>query len=103
MAVLDGRLSKKQPQATGLVAKKVRKTGTPSDSVQPEDAPVWAVIKDTDTLLNIVWVMMTCYFFTVGDRENSQVEEGKNVLVASCRTSQSKRATNPLVFPQFEF
>ncbi len=49
MAVLDGRLSKKQPQATGLVAKKVRKTGIPSDSVQPQDAPVWAVIKDTGT------------------------------------------------------
>ena len=47
MNVLEERLSKKHPQPIGLVAKKVRKTGTPSESTPPDNVPTWAVIKDT--------------------------------------------------------
>lgn len=46
MGVLDQRVSKK-PQTAGLVAKKVRKIGTFSDSEPPVDAPTWALAKDT--------------------------------------------------------
>ena len=35
MKVLDSRLSKKHPQPTGLVAKKIRKEGEPSTSLPP--------------------------------------------------------------------
>lgn len=45
MSVLERRLSNKQPQAAGLVAKKVCRIGIPSDSVQPSDAPAWSVNK----------------------------------------------------------
>ena len=43
--VLDKRLSKK-PQPAGLVAKKIRKIGTPSDCTPPFNAPAWALIRD---------------------------------------------------------
>ena len=53
MNVLDLRLVKKQPQPSGLVAKKVRKIGTPSDSLPPYDAPSWALDKDTCMYANL--------------------------------------------------
>ena len=53
MNVLEERLLKKQPQPAGLVAKKVRKTGTPSTSTPPENAPTWAIIKDTGMLTSV--------------------------------------------------
>ena len=63
MEVLVERLRKKQPnQTAGLVAKKVRTVGRPSDSLPPPGAPTWAV-KKTDsqngkqcvhTLLNFI-------------------------------------------------
>ncbi len=46
MEVLDGRLSKK-PQPACLVARKVRKIGTPSNCAPPENAPVWALAMDS--------------------------------------------------------
>ena len=50
MNVLEERLLKKKPQSAGLVAKKVRRTGTSSSSTPPDNAPVWAIIKDTGML-----------------------------------------------------
>ena len=45
MEILDDRLTKSQQcqLAVGMVAKKVRKEGTPSDSLPPPDAPSWAL------------------------------------------------------------
>ena len=49
MGVLDERLqTKQQHQTIGLVAKKVRTVGQPSDSLPPPGAPTWAV-KKVDT------------------------------------------------------
>lgn len=42
MNVLEERLSKNKPQPAGLVA-----NGTPSSSTAPENAPTWAIIKDS--------------------------------------------------------
>ena len=45
MAVLNNRLAKNHRQlAFGMVAKKVRKEGAPSNSLPPPDAPSWAVM-----------------------------------------------------------
>ena len=46
MKVLDDRLSKRpqRQSAIGMVAIKVRKEGTPSDSLPPPGAPSWARI-----------------------------------------------------------
>ena len=52
MAVQDKRFSRKQqqqPAAVGLVAKKVRKSGEPSLTKPPPDAPLWAIKKDYHT------------------------------------------------------
>lgn len=47
MTVLEQRFSKKQQkQPLGLIAKKVRKIGEPSDSPPPPGAPVWAIKKE---------------------------------------------------------
>ena len=46
MEVLDTRLAKKNPQSPGIVAKKVRKAGEPSNSLPPTDAPSWAIRKE---------------------------------------------------------
>lgn len=47
MMVLEQRFSKKQKKAPlGLVAKKVRKIGSPSESPPPFGAPLWAVKKE---------------------------------------------------------
>ena len=43
MAALDGRLARKESHPVGLVAKKVRKIGSPSQSLPPANAPSWAV------------------------------------------------------------
>lgn len=43
MSILDERLSKKETHPVGLVAKKVRKIGSPSTSVPPINTPGWAV------------------------------------------------------------
>lgn len=43
MSVLDSRQPKHQKMSTGMVAKKVRKQGAPSDSLPPSDAPSWAL------------------------------------------------------------
>ena len=43
MALLEERLGQKDPHPVGLVAKKVRKIGSPSKSLPPINAPVWAV------------------------------------------------------------
>ena len=43
MALLEERLAQKEPHPVGLVAKKVRKIGSPSKSLPPVNAPVWAV------------------------------------------------------------
>ena len=51
MRVLEQRLSKKQQQLpTGLVARKIRRDGVPSDTLPPPGAPVWAVRKDDQEL-----------------------------------------------------
>jgi hypothetical protein len=46
MAALDGRLARKESHPVGLVAKKVRKIGSPSQSLPPANAPSWAVSPD---------------------------------------------------------
>ncbi len=46
MSTLDSRIAKKQPASPGLVAKKVRKLGEPSNTTPPDDAPKWAVNSD---------------------------------------------------------
>ena len=43
MALLDERLTRRNDSPIGLVAKKVRKIGSPSESLPPTNAPVWAV------------------------------------------------------------
>ena len=43
MALLDLRLAQKEPHPVGLVAKKVRKVGSPSKSSPPINAPVWSI------------------------------------------------------------
>ncbi len=43
MQILDAHAAKKKQQPAGLVAKKVRKEGEPSDCLPPPDAPAWAV------------------------------------------------------------
>ena len=43
MAVLDERLARKESHPVGLVAKKVRKVGSPSLSLPPPYAPAWSV------------------------------------------------------------
>ena len=45
MEVLEDCLAKgpQRQLAVGMVAKKVRKEGTPSDSLPPADAPSWAL------------------------------------------------------------
>lgn len=48
MATLDERVAKKESHPVGLVAKKVRKTGSPSQSVPPANAPSWAVNADSN-------------------------------------------------------
>ena len=60
MEVLDDRLAKSQQRqlAVGMVAKKVRKEGTPSDSPPPSDAPSWAV-KDHAWSASM-WHNITC-------------------------------------------
>ena len=61
MGVLDTRLAKTQQRqlAVGMVAKKVRKEGTPSDSLPPPDAPSWAV-KDHPQVAGM-WCNNYCY------------------------------------------
>ena len=43
MAVLDERLARSNDAPIGLVAKKVRKNGSPSKSLPPANAPPWSV------------------------------------------------------------
>ena len=43
VAILDERLTRTNDSAIGLVAKKVRKIGSPSKSFPPLNAPGWAV------------------------------------------------------------
>ena len=45
MCLLDNRLATKQKSQpiTSLVAKKVRKEGSISESLPPSDAPTWAI------------------------------------------------------------
>ena len=43
MALLDVRLTQKEPHPVGLVAKKVRKVGLPSKSPPPINAPAWSI------------------------------------------------------------
>lgn len=43
MSTLDARLAKKESHPVVLVAKKVRKIGSPSHSLPPPNAPSWAV------------------------------------------------------------
>ena len=43
MAVLDSRMTQEQKMPSGMVAKKVRRQGSPSTSIPPSDAPPWAV------------------------------------------------------------
>ena len=43
MALLDARLAQKESHPVGLVAKKVRKVGSPSKSPPPTNAPVWSI------------------------------------------------------------
>lgn len=66
MAVLDSRLAKNQQRqiATGMVAKKVRKEGAPSDSLPPSDAPSWA-IKDSASMCHAVTCTLHCKFITI--------------------------------------
>lgn len=61
MGVLDTRLAKTQQRqlAIGMVAKKVRKEGTPSDSLPPPDAPSWAV-KDHPQVAGMSCNIITC-------------------------------------------
>lgn len=78
MDVLDRRLSKK-PQPAGLVAKKVRKVGAPSDCEPPSDAPAWALIRDNGTYI-ILWrhAVFTMYIFLliIGSNENNEMHGG---------------------------
>ena len=47
MQVLDQRFNnKQQQQPAGVVAKKVRSIGEPSDYPPPPGAPLWAIKKD---------------------------------------------------------
>ena len=43
MTVLDARLERKEPHPVGLVARKVRKAGSPSKTLPPVNAPVWCI------------------------------------------------------------
>ena len=43
MAMLDARLAQKGSHPVGLVAKKVRKVGSPYKSRPPVNAPVWSI------------------------------------------------------------
>ena len=43
MAVLDQQLARSNDAPIGLVAKKVRKNGSPSKSLPPANAPPWQV------------------------------------------------------------
>ena len=48
MKILDDRFDKQaKSPANGLVAKKVRKEGSASTTVPPNDAPKWAIKTDT--------------------------------------------------------
>ena len=44
--LLDKRFSEKNHREAGLVAKKIRKLGSPSTSEPPTDSPTWAIEKD---------------------------------------------------------
>jgi hypothetical protein len=46
MALLDERLTRRNDSPIGLVAKKVRKIGLPSETLPPTNAPVWAIDAD---------------------------------------------------------
>lgn len=70
MAVLDSRLANSQQHqlATGMVAKKVRKEGAPSDSLPPPDAPSWAVKEGASmcyavTMHTSLYKFMALHFF----------------------------------------
>ena len=71
MDVLDRRLSKK-PQPAGLVAKKVRKIGTPSDCTPPNDAPAWALAKDNGMFHFIMDMCRLLLPIYLGNKENNE-------------------------------
>lgn len=80
MAVLDSCLAKsKQLQlATGMVAKKVRKEGAPSDSLPPPDAPSWAV-KESASMCHAVTCTLHCinlwHYISLGEANKENIEE----------------------------
>ena len=61
MKILDDRYSNMQAKslASGLVAKKFRKEGSPSATVPPNDAPKWAIKTDTGEHSN--YLIITFY------------------------------------------
>lgn len=66
MCLLDNRLAAKQKTQpmTSLVAKKVRKEGSLSESLPPSNAPVWAVQCGKFVHFGIVYVFITHLIFS---------------------------------------
>ena len=62
MKILDDRFSNRQAKSpsSGLVAKKIRKEGSPSAIVPPNDAPKWAIKNDTGEHINY-YIVITLY------------------------------------------
>ena len=70
MAVLNNRLAKNHRQlAFGMVAKKVRKEGAPSNSLPPPDAPSWAEMdRQRESKCNVVNQNLSyVYTFSAGE------------------------------------
>ena len=61
--------------ATGMVAKKVRKEGAPSDSLPPPDAPSWAV-KESASMCHAVTCTLHCiHYISLGEANKENIEE----------------------------
>ena len=62
MKILDNQFSNKQAKspASGLVVKKIRKEGSPSATVPPNNIPIWAIKNNISEHSNY-YIIITLY------------------------------------------